>query len=105
MVLKSNNNLPLIPAPFTMEDMVCTDPDRNQYGKKLYDGHYQFMEFDADAGEWVEMDILLKLYTDVEISNHISAYYTSIVEIEKIYGEDAEWIIAECIFEQESGLY
>lgn len=101
----SSNNLPLIPAPFTMEAMICTDPDRNQYGQKLSDGHYQFMEFDADAGEWVEMDILLEHYTDEQISNHISAYYGSIAEIEKICGESAEWIIAECIFEQESGLY
>ena len=44
-------------------------------------------------------------YTEGEIENHILAYYDSIEEIIEIYGEDSEWIIAECIFEQESGLY
>ena len=44
-------------------------------------------------------------YKDEEIKKHISAYYDSIDQIKKIYGSDWEWIVAECIFEQESGLY
>lgn len=88
-----------------LKDMVCTDGDRNQYGKKLVNGHYQFMEYSEQDKEWVEMDILLKHYTDEQIDIHISAYYNSVQHIKELYEDSWEWIVAECIFEQESGLY
>jgi len=90
---------------------ICTDPDNQQYGRKLAAGHYEFkeknpkFEFDKDENEWIEDDILLNMYDEVTIKKHISAYHDSINEIKRIYGEDWEWIVAECIFEQESGLY
>ena len=110
-----------------LNEWVCTDPDNNQYGIKVKDGHYRFKEFDRfnyttdsehypdkdlfistvwDNDEfWIEVDIVLAHYTNEQIANHISAYYNNLDQLKEIYGEDSEWIIAECIFEQESGLY
>lgn len=101
---------------------VCTDPDNKQYckkaseghyhGKKLADGHYLFKELNPkykldpeNECKWIEEDIILKAFTDDQINNHISAYYSSIDQIKELYGEDWELVVAECIFEQESGLY
>lgn len=88
---------------------VCTDPDKKQFGKKLNDGHYVFKELDPEAAEyedrWIELDILLSSYDKKKTDNHISSYYKSIDNIKELYGDDWEWIVAECIFEQESGLY
>lgn len=99
-----------------LNEWVCTDPDNNQWGMKIGDGHYRFKEFDRfnfdpdsldfdDPDNWVELDIILSDYTDEQIANHISAYYDSMYQLKEYYGEDSEWIIAECIFEQESLLY
>ena len=104
-----------------------TDPDNYQYGRKIKNGIYEFKEFDRinyeinlndypnkeifidtvfDNSEfWEEITIVMANYKDEEIKKHISAYYDSIDQIKKIYGSDWEWIVAECIFEQESGLY
>lgn len=113
---------------YTEIEWTCTDPDTHQYGRKIKDGHYQFREFDRfnyyintdeypsedvfidtvwDNDEfWVEEDIILSHYTDGEVRNHVSAYYESMEQLRKYYDEEeAEWIIAEIIFEQESGLY
>lgn len=83
---------------------TCTDPDHHQYGRKIKDGHYQFKEklhsFDTDYEDEVEMDIVLSHYTPEEIWNHVSAYYDSMDQVNEIYGKEAEWIIAECVFEQ-----
>lgn len=88
---------------------ICTDPDNKQFGKKLSDGHYLFKELDPNAAEyedrWIEFDILISHYDEEKVNNHISSYYKSIDEVKELYGEDWEWIVAECIFEQESGLY
>jgi hypothetical protein len=89
---------------------VCTDLDRKQYGKKLDEGHYMFKEFHSEFAEtyedqWIEMDILLSYYDEDQINNHISSYYDSVDQIKELYGDEWEWIVAECIFEQESGLY
>jgi hypothetical protein len=89
---------------------ICTDPDNKQYGRKIAEGIYEFKERNPfhefnDEGEEIEITINLSHYSEEEIENHISAYYSSLNELKEIYGEDSEWIIAECIFEQESGLY
>jgi hypothetical protein len=60
-------------------------------------------EYEDD--KFIESYINLDNYTEEEIEEHISSYYNSVEEIIEIYGEDSDWIIAECIFEQESGLY
>ena len=83
---------------------VCTDPDNKQYGRWLGDGRYQFKETDFD-GESVELEIDLSQYSEEEMGDNVGAYYNSVEELKSIYGEDSAWIIAECIFENESGLY
>lgn len=104
-----------------------TDPDSYQYGRKISEGVYNFKEFDRhnystnnsnylsvdeymqsifDNDEfWIEIKITMKHYSQSQIEDYTSAYYTSIEQIKEIYGDSYEWIIAECIFEQESGLY
>ena len=114
------------------QDFKCTDADNFQYGRKVKEGVYEFREFDRasymtafeglkkmdydkankeikaifDADEFfVEVTVVLSHYSQAEIKKYISAYYESLEALKEIYGEDSECIIAECIFEQESGLY
>ena len=93
------------------EGWTCTDLDNEQWGRKLYAGHYEFKEKNRNTSdeeeldEWIEIDIYLDRYTDSEIENHVSSYYGSLAELKEKCGESWEWILAECIFEQESGLY
>lgn len=109
-----------------------TDPDNFQYGRKISEGVYQFKEFDRHIADgkfykikeltydeqkkiiesdfncpnfWIEDTITLADFSDQEISKHISAYYDSLESLKKIYGDEWQWIVAECIFEQTSGLY
>lgn len=107
---------------YTKLKWTCTDPDNFQYGRKVSDGVYQFKEwigkekltipqektvkecFD-EPGDWEEDTIVLANFNENEIRKHISAYYSSLEELKEIYGESSDWIIAECIFEQQSGLY
>ena len=91
-------------------DWICTDPDNEQYGRQISERVFEFREKsrgldEYEEDEYVEMIIDLDDYSDGQIDNHISAYYTDLNEIVNVYGDDANWIIAECIFEQESGLY
>jgi len=108
-----------------------TDPDNFQYGR-LVRGTPEFKEFDrgqlpelynkmkAASQEkldaylkenfeneflWIKSKILLSRYTEEQIDDNISAYYKDLDEVKEIYGKDWEFIVAECIFEQESGLY
>ena len=114
------------------QDFKCTDPDNFQYGRKVSEGVYEFREFDRnsyitafeglkkmnhdkarleikaifDADEFFVVETIdLSKYTDKEIKNHISPYYNSLEALREIYGEDSDWIIAECIFEQNSLIY
>lgn len=91
------------------EEWVCTDSDAKQYGRQLTDKIFEFKEKmyleEEEDDKVVEMIINLNKYTPKEVEKHISAYYESVEEIEEIYGDEADWIIAECIFEQESRLY
>lgn len=109
----------------TIKDWICTDPDNQQYGRKLSPGVYQFKEWDRNnycsSGTcntpefkqdnfdndqyWVDETITMAHYTQEQIQNHISAYYKDLNEVKETYGDDWECIVAECIFEQESGLY
>jgi len=48
-----------------------------------------------------EEEINLDQYTDEEINDHLSPYGWSIEQLkEENNSEDAEWLMAECIFEQ-----
>ena len=104
-----------------------TDPDNHQYGRQLSDGVFQFKEFDRNNYEintkeygseaefidavfnksefWEEDTIVLANFNDDEIRGHVSAYYDSLEQLKEIYGKDSNFIIAECIFEQQSGMY
>ena len=110
---------------FLQENWTCTDPDSFQYGRRVCEGVYEFKEFDRnnyvilpnevskflDTQEnktnpeiWVCRIIDLSNYSEDQIKEYIKPYYNSIQQIKDDY-EDWQWIIAECIFEQENGLY
>lgn len=91
-------------------EWICTDPDNNQYGRQIAPKIYEFKELardmdDYEEDEYIELTINLEEYTKEQIENYVSAYYSDVMEIQDIYDKDFEWIIAECIFEQDSGLY
>lgn len=108
-----------------------TDPDNFQYGR-LYRGIPEFKEFDRITFDklydkmklateekldaylksefenellWIKKSIFLSRYTEQQKEVFISGYYKDLNEVRKIYGTDSDFIIAECIFEQTSGLY
>ena len=104
---------------------IC-DGDNFQFGKQVSEKVFIFKEFNRDefpsiwssserenliysvfndTDYWEELEIDLDKYLADEVQKHLSAYYDGIGEVISIYGEQANWIIAECIFEQESGLY
>jgi hypothetical protein len=88
----------------------CTDADSNQYGRQISENVYEFKEknrglTDYEEDEFIQIIVDLDDYNSDYIENCISAYYSGIDEVKEIYGNDSNWIIAECIFEQESGLY
>lgn len=112
------------------EVWTCTDPDNYQYGRKTADGVYEFKEFDklnfagdehgheeektfvtnrfSDSDFWVEETIDLNQYSQKDKEKAISGYYDSMEALSEICKGDMEqvsWIVAECIFEQNSGLY
>jgi hypothetical protein len=91
-------------------DWVCTDLDNKQYGRQLSETKFEFKEknrglLDYDEDEIIEFGVDLSDYSEKEIEEVISGYYSCLDELKAIYVEDSNWIIAECIFEQESGLY
>jgi len=88
----------------------CTDLDNEQYGRQISTNVYEFKEknrglIDYEENEFIQITIDLDDYSSDYTENCVSAYYSGIDEVKQIYGADFEWIIAECIFEQESGLY
>lgn len=99
-----------------------TDPDNFQYGVQISETKFKFKEFDRnehynltkediekisffDDDYYVELEIDLTKYTDEQIKEAVDGYYSSMDELIRYYGDDSNWIIAECIFETESGLY
>ena len=80
-------------------EWICTDPDNEQYGRQL--SQYEFEFYEGDYKDVID----LSEYTFAEIERHISSYYKDLKEVYDIYPESALWIMAECIFEQESELY
>lgn len=84
---------------------ILTDIDCYQYCKKLNDTCYWYIEL-REVGDfespfyWVyATQIDLEYYTDDEVLDYITGYYDDVEQIREIYGEDANQIIAECIFE------
>lgn len=108
-----------------------TDPDNFQYGR-LVRGIPEFKEFDRKTLDkvyekmksvtqdkvdaylksefdnefpWIQKMIFLSQYTEQQIQEFISPYYKNVDEVKETYGDDWKFIVAECIFEQKSGLY
>ena len=85
-------------------EFICTDQDTNQHGRYLGDRVYEFFQdVNTKHGKHREYgEIDLNSYTEAEIEDHLSPYGYSIEQLfEENDSEDAEWLIAECIFEQE----
>lgn len=105
----------------------CTDGSNLQYGRKISDNIFAFIEFNRDSFpdefeklcdhsldidlkdvenyKWVDDTIDLAQLSDKEISDGISRYYDSVDEVKKEYGDDSNLIIAECVFEYTNELY
>lgn len=83
---------------------TITDPSCNQMGRKIGEKKYVFREdvkFPDNRVITVENEIDLNEYTDAEINDHLSPYgYTMDSLINENSLADAEWLFAECIFEQ-----
>jgi hypothetical protein len=71
---------------------ICTDPDNKQYGRKISETIYEFKE------KGIQFLIDLNDYTSEQMKKFYEPYGFPI-------GDLTNWIIAECIFEQESRLY
>jgi hypothetical protein len=71
---------------------ICTDSDNKQYGRKLTENIYEFKEGNVTSV------IDLEEYTSEQMKKALEPYGMPIDSL-------TNWIIAECIFEQESGLY
>lgn len=85
---------------------VLTDIDFNQYGRQLKKTLFEFKEDEKEAtlidladrhNKEVESIINSFGYTMVSGENKVE----SLQNIDDLYGKDANWIIAECIFESE----
>lgn len=83
-------------------DWVCTDIDENQYGKRLDEKVFVFKQGLDQEEELIDLD----KYTDEQKESAIWGYSYTLKEESKgnknvfdLYGEEANWIIAECIFE------
>lgn len=83
---------------------VCTDPDEKQYGRHLGGRVFEFKQNILLGDDIIRVgsEIDLDDYTDDEINDHLSPYGWSITELinDNESNVSAEWIMAECIFEQ-----
>ncbi len=90
-------------------EWVCTDPDNKQYGRQLSENKFEFREKNHNVKEYndeeIEMTIDLDDYNEERQRYYALGYYNSLEHLKEEYGDQWKWILAECIFEQESGLY
>jgi RNA polymerase subunit RPABC4/transcription elongation factor Spt4 len=97
---------------------VLTDPDNFQLGRQIGDKLYEFKEFSGMITEgmtldealtrefdWTEYNVDLNDYSEAEREKVAEGYYGSLNDLKEQCGDSWEWILAECIFEQETGLY
>lgn len=80
--------------------------DDLQWRRKVKTRVYDLIEVREEPDSYtVAFDrIDLDEFTEEEIYRYISGYYDSVEEIKTQYGKDANGIIAECIFEQMTGV-
>lgn len=84
---------------------ILIDIDCYQYCKKIDNNSYWYIEL-REVGDFENpfylayaTQIDLEFYTDDEIANNVKWFYDDVEQIRDIYGNDANQIIAECIFE------
>jgi len=93
---------------------ILTDGDTNQWGRQLTEHSWEFKQdekYDEFLSRTIQFEIDLEAYTLKEIESCINSFgYTfhpfpqmdlGNRNIYEVYGEDAHFVIAECIFEQE----
>lgn len=89
----------------TTQEWICTDPDMNQWGRKIGDRTYEFkqdMKYPDGSIVNEELTIDLNLYSDEQIQDHLDTFGYNRSDMLKEWGEEqTEWLIAECIFENE----
>lgn len=87
------------------EGWTQTDPNCNQYGKKISEGIYLFREDRlinpiTKETEPFEYEIDLSEYTEAEKEDALDTFgYKTDDDITFLTGQDLSWIIAECLFE------
>ena len=100
-------------------EWICTDPNTHQYGRQFGEDIFEFKEFNPfnmfpsketekdllDENNWEQLIVDLTIINQERMRNHLAAYYNSIDEVKEEYGDSWKWIVAECYFEQETGLY
>jgi hypothetical protein len=82
---------------------VCTDSSAGiqQYGRQLAEGVYEFKE--KRNGRAFQKTIALADYSPEQVESEVGAYYDSVADLRAMCAknkDDADWIIAECLFEQ-----
>jgi len=101
-------------AEIRKKEWKQTDPkdggkDYGQWGRHVGGRKYEFFEYDSFNDELIQFEVDLDDYTKEKQWDNLSAYYSSWEELYNCCGEEGseevDWIIAECIFEQESGIY
>jgi len=102
-ILKTGKNEKGKPVPLSV--WTLTDPSFNQYGRKISDELYEFMEdvkYPDGTVQHIRETVNLNDYTEDQIIDVLCSYGYDYEEIKKSWKEkDVEWIIAECLFEME----
>lgn len=98
-------------------EWVCTDPNNQQYGRQISDMIFEFKEplFDYKfegitpkrfkTDEEIKIAINLSEYSENDMYDYVSSYYGYDDFKEFLKTNEGRWVIAECIFELESGNY
>lgn len=90
---------PQTDSPQTKPKWVLTDASTKQKGRMLAPGVYEFKE--KRYGCKVKATVVLADYSQERRDYYAEAYYGSLAGLMKDNFEDWEWILAECIFEQQ----
>ena len=88
-----------------MNEWILTDDDCCQYVKQLDKTEFKLIEvsvlgYNDESAVYVET-IDLDDFDEDNIQEVIKCYYENIQEVKKIYGDSANQIIAECLFESD----
>ena len=90
---------PQTDSPQAKPSWVLTDASTKQKGRQLGPGVYEFKE--KRHGRKVRATVVLADYPEERRDYYAEAYYGSLAGLMKENFEDWEWILAECIFEQQ----